>query len=484
MNVIISSEREDIVMKRKNFKTIFGIAVTALAMTGCSTSDISDALNTPINSESAASSKITAEEKYGEEDKINTTTTIEADEQALASSIDVASTTTLLDISDLFSDRDIEQEADITDAMYITLTSGEDINLTEEGVYVISGTATDSTIVVEAEDTAKVQLVLDSVSITNTDFPAIYIKSADKVFITTTDSDNTLKVTGTFTTDEDTNTDAVIFSKDDVVVNGVGSLTIESTGNGISGKDDVKLTGGTVNITAAEDAVEANDSIRIYTGTYNITSGKDAFHAENDEDYSVGYVYIYDGTFNIDAADDGIQATTVTVIDGGTFDISAAEGIEGTYVQINSGTINIEASDDGINASSKSTDYDIVVEINGGDISINMGSGDTDAIDSNGYIYINGGTIDITASSAFDYVSGAELNGGTVTVNGETITQITSSMMGGGMMQGGGAGGPGSTNSQGEMNAQGGQGQQPSGNMGGQPAQVGPGGGMGGGKMR
>ncbi len=465
-------------MKRNNLIAILGAAMASLIiLTGCSANEVVEALNTPIDS--TTTTNTTSENGSDQTQELESgnmpenTTNIENEEQALASSVDVASSSTILDTSDLFSERDIEQEADTSEATSITLTSGEDVTITEEGVYVISGTSTETTIIVEADDTAKVQLVLDGVSITNSDSPVIYVKSADKVFVTTTDSVNTLKVTGTFIADGTTNTDAVIFSKDDIVINGTGTLNIESTANGISGKDDVKLTGGTLNVTASEDAIEANDSIRIYDGTYNITAGKDAFHAENDEDYSVGYVYIHDGTFNIDAGDDGIQATTVMVIDGGTYDISAAEGIEGTYVQINDGTISISASDDGINASSKSSYYDIVIEINGGDITINMGSGDTDAIDSNGYIYINGGTINITATSAFDYISGAELNGGTVTVNGETITQITSSMMGGGMMGGGMGsqqGGPG--NQSGTTNPNGQQGI---------PQQGGPqGGGMGG----
>lgn len=88
---------------------------------------------------------------------------------------------------------------------------------------------------------------------------------------------------------------------------------------------------------------------------------------------------------------------------------------------------------------------DCLVEINGGTLNITMGQGDTDAIDSNGYIKINGGTITISAQSPFDYELGGELNGGTVTVNGQQVTQITGSMMGGGGMGGqqpGAMGGP------------------------------------------
>ena len=112
-------------------------------------------------------------------------------------------------------------------------------------------------------------------------------------------------------------------------------------------------------------------------------------------------------------------------------------------MQINGGTINISASDDGINASNKSSAYDVIIEFNGGYTTIVMGQGDTDGVDANGSIYVNGGTIDVTAQmSSFDYDGSAQFNGGTIIVNGEEVSEIPVSMMGGGMMGGrGGMGG-------------------------------------------
>ena len=116
--------------------------------------------------------------------------------------------------------------------------------------------------------------------------------------------------------------------------------------------------------------------------------------------------------------------------------------MEATCVLINDGTVSITASDDGINASAKSNAYDTVIEINGGELNVAVGQGDTDAIDSNGSIYVNGGTINITAQmSSFDYDKTAEYNGGTIIINGTQVDSIPQSMMGGGMrggnMQGG-----------------------------------------------
>ena len=373
----------------------------------------------------------------------SSTSSTASSSQVSAQTLSKASTeasNTSSDSSSVFTDRDLTQTADTSNAKKLTLSDGKDVTITEAGVYIISGTAKDVSIIVDAADDAKVQLVLENANITNADSPCIYVKNADKVFVTTASgSENTLTVSGSFTADGDTNTDAVIFSKDDIVLNGEGKLNISSTDNGISGKDDIKITGGTIIISCTADAVEANDSISVADGNITINTQKDGFHAENDEDNTQGSIYISSGTFDITAGSDGIQATTTLVIDGGTFNISSAEGLEATNVTINDGSITISASDDGINASRKSTAQSVCVTINGGNIKITMGQGDTDGIDSNGDLYITGGTVDITGQSTCDYDGKAEKTGGTLIINGQETDTIPNQMMGGR----GGMGGPG-----------------------------------------
>ena len=351
----------------------------------------------------------------------------------------------ILDSAELFSSRDLNQSADLSEAAYYTLSDGEDIHITAEGVYVLSGSAADVTVYVDAGKEDKVEIVLDGVTVTNAGFPVIYARTADKLFVTVS-ADSALSVTGSFASDGDTNTDGVIFSRCDLVVSGTAALTISSTDNGIVGKDDVKVTGGVIDITAASKAIEANDSIRIADGALTLTAGTDGLHAENDDDDALGYIYIGGGTISILAGDDGIHAVSVVQIDGGDIAVRAAEGIEGTYIQINSGVIGIQATDDGINAAQKSGSYTATLEINDGEITVTMGSGDTDGIDSNGNIIVNGGTINVTGSSTFDCDGTAQYNGGTIIVNGQQIDYIPNQMMGGrggmgGNMGNGGMGG-------------------------------------------
>ena len=207
--------------------------------------------------------------------------------------------------------------------------SGNIITISKEGTYVLSGALSEGQIVVDA-DSAKVQLVLDNVDITCATSAAIYIKSADKTFITLAEgSENILMNTAEYEAIDDNNIDAVIFSKDDLTLNGKGTLTINSEyGHGIVSKDDLKLVSGTCNITAKNHALSGKDSVRIAAGTYNLTSGKDGIHSENADDDEKGFVYIASGDFTIESTGDGIDASYVVQIDDGDLEITAGGGAE------------------------------------------------------------------------------------------------------------------------------------------------------------
>ena len=272
-----------------------------------------------------------------------------------------------------------------------------------------------------------------------------------------------------------------IVSKDDLTITS-GTYKIDVAGQGLRGKDCVKIADGTFDISSGKDAIKSDNSedtsrgyIYIDGGTFNINSNADGIYAYTllqieDGDFTINTntsntadsykglkaesdivinggsfeiitvddgihsnnnILITNGNFTINSSDDAIHGDGKVEIDNGTYIISAREGIEATYVLINDGDININGIDDGINAGQKVNDYTPTIEINGGNITVVMAQGDTDAIDSNGYIYVNGGTIDISGQSAFDYDVGAEYNGGTIIVNGTQVNEITSQMMGG-----------------------------------------------------
>ena len=269
-----------------------------------------------------------------------------------------------------------------SDCSTVTVT-GSRITITETGSYHVSGSLSSGQLRVETDSDSKVRLILNGVSITNPDSAAIYVVSADKVVLRLADgSSNTLTTAGSFVQTDENNVDAVVFSKDDLTVSGGGSLTVyTSDGHGIVSKDDLKIKGGNLSVTAGRKALSANDTLTVEDGILSLNAG--------------------------------------------------TEGMEATYVLLNGGSVSIQAGDDGINATWNSDTLSPGVEINGGSISIAMGPGDTDGIDSNGSLIITGGSIDITGSSSFDCDGQVSFTGGTVIVNGQQVDTIPSQMMGG-----------------------------------------------------
>ncbi len=241
----------------------------------------------------------------------------------------------------LFTDRDSKTDYDESDAIKIELNgssaktsdnsveiSGSTVTITKDATHIISGTLSDGMIIVDAPDTAKLQLVLNGVDITSKTSAPLYIKQADKVFVTLV-GNNTLTSGDSFTAIDDNNIDGTVFSKQDLTFNGNGSLSVSSpAGHGIVGKDDLVFVGGTYVITSAAHGIQANDSVRISSADISADTGKDGIHAENSKDTTKGFVYINTATVKIESESDGISSSSYIRIDDGNFEISAGGGYE------------------------------------------------------------------------------------------------------------------------------------------------------------
>lgn len=377
--------------------------------------------------------------------------------------IEVQSITGTFSSTDMFTERDLAGTYEESGAVYVTLSDdgitgetdgvvidGQMVTITAEGTYIFSGTLSEGQIVVDA-DNAKVQIVFDNVDITCASSAAVYVKSAEKVFVTLAEgSQNTLRNTDEYVAIDDNNIDAVIFAKSDLTLNGTGSLTIISAeGHGIVSKDDLKITGGTYDITAAGHALSGKDSVRIADGTFILTAEKDGIHAENADDEEKGYIYIADGDFTITSDGDGMDASNIVQIEDGTFDITAGGGaanslkthesdmpgggmsqnIErpdgenmpqdtttdesgtstkgikaGGGMYLNGGTYQIDSADDSIHSNANITIADGTYTLATGD----------DGVHADDALTVNGGTITVTESYE-------GLEGLTVTINDGTI---------------------------------------------------------------
>ena len=366
------------------------------------------------------------------------------------------------DTAEYYSDWDISGTYDQAEATVITLSGSsatvsggnssavnvadQTVTISAGGVYVLSGDYTGQ-IIVEAEDTAKVQLVLNGVKLENQTSACIFVKTADKVFLTLADNSvNTVTTGDAFVlADGEDEPDAAIFSKEDLTINGTGTLQV-STGyqDGIVSKDDLKICGGTIVVEAEDDGIRGRDSVRILYGNITIsTASGHGLKSNNDEETDRGYIrvdggsitinsgkdginavndiQINAGTLQIDCADDGIHSDMGLMINGGTVQINSSyEGIEGETITINDGQISLVSSDDGANTGS-------YFQMNGGSLTL-VSNGD--GLDSNGSLFINGGEV---------YVNGPVSGGngsidigdwaGTAVISGGTIITAGSSDM-------------------------------------------------------
>lgn len=374
-----------------------------------------------------------------------------------------------------FTDRDKSSEYDESSAVKITLNgssavvsgsevniSGSTVTITSAGTYIISGSLSDGQIVIAASDSDKVQLVLNNAEINCNTSAAVYVKSADKVFVTLpAGTTNSLGGGTEYVQTDDNTVDGVIFSKSDLTLNGTGTLNIDADyRHGIVTKDTLCITGGTYVIDAVKTCLAGKDGIKILDGSFTLTAGSKGLNSGNDDDAREGSIYIAGGTFTIKSEDDSIHADGSCIIAGGTYTIAAGddgihanydtvitdgsititdsyEGIEGRRITVSGGTINLTASDDGINAATGgSSDEQRMpggqqpqeMRMPGGQKPSGMdmdnkgqAPASRSASDDDVYIKITGGTITVNAGGdGIDSNGNLYITGGAVYVAGPT----------------------------------------------------------------
>ena len=316
-------------------------------------------------------------------------------------------------------------------------TSGSTVTISSAGTYAVSGKLDDGQIVIEAGKDDIVKLVLDNATVNSTKTSAIYSSQCEKTIILLPKGSKNEINGGTAESDGSDDPDAAIYSKNDLTISGEGELKVNgSAKNGITSKDTLKITGGSINVSAENNGITGKDDLHIQNSSISVdTKSGDGLKSNNSEK---GNIYIESSEINITAANDGIQAENDLTVNSGTISITtgggAAENKKASYqgfmqkqqessedtesmkglkagstITVATGTINIDSYDDSIHSNGdvkigggiiniKSGDdgihADKTLTILDGNITVNQSYEGLEADD----ITISGGTVDVTAS--------------------------------------------------------------------------------------
>ena len=398
-------------MKRKIAVIFLALVIASFSLTGCSESSSE-------GSQSAAASSEQSQQTSQTEQSSQTATTADGEEY--------------------FAEGDLRDVSNEEPNAVITLSgsegtisdttrgsSGSDVTISSKGVYQVTGSSENVSIIINDEKkSGNIYLVLDEVSMTNSEKPCIIVEKSEKVIVVCkSSSESTLIYT---CEDNSDGLDGAIYAEDDLTISGSGEMHIESAQHGIVCKDDFKFLDSNVSVDADSIGIKAGDSVRIGSGSLVVNSEHDGIRVENKDGTS--FFYIADGASaevnagydGVDVGTSGADFTGYVLLDGGTVDITAGCGSDNSKssetsqkglkcdgdIIVGNVAMTISSPDDSVHSKGS-------VTVSDGNMSL---SSSDDGITASGDLTIKSGTVSVTKSYEGLEASSVTIEGGTVSV--------------------------------------------------------------------
>lgn len=178
---------------------------------------------------------------------------------------------------------------------------GRECKLVEGGNYSLEGKL-DGTLIIDTH-ASDIHIYLNNASIVSQGGPAIIVRSAPKVVITSLeDTTNSISDNGDYRLYQDYT--ACIYSDSSLTINGKGEININGYyKNAIESKDVIKIIGGNLTLKSKQSAIHANDGIHIAGGNISISSEKQGLVTEKKGEGGKGNIMVSAGEMDIVAGE-------------------------------------------------------------------------------------------------------------------------------------------------------------------------------------
>ena len=305
---------------------------------------------------------------------------------------------------------------------------GSTVTIKKGGVDVLSGTSEDGRITVDANG-EEVTLILNGLNLTSKSSSPLYVYKSSKTTVYLESGTNNTLTDGSsydfsdsYSSKENEESNAALYSKSDLVIAGSGKLTVNANyNNAITSKDTLEIFSSEITVNAKNHGINGKDYLKVKNAVLNVTSGGDAVRSTNDKDENLGYIALLDTDITVKSAEDGIQAETLLGISGGKINIisgggsgakadsdTSSKGIKaGSTLLIKDGEFTLDCCDDAVHSNGD-------VSITGGTFKISTGD---DGVHSDSKLSVSGGNI--TVEKSYEGLEGAqiEISGGEINVN-------------------------------------------------------------------
>ncbi|MDD6800477.1 MAG: carbohydrate-binding domain-containing protein [Firmicutes bacterium] len=408
-------------MTKKSALILITAAVAAYMLGSCAAPKVPDKNDASDSASSVSTGKETSGEISGEETKISEEIEI-SDEiingifetQTEKPDTEGAVTINLSDCTDK-----IEADGIKASAGLILINKG--------GSYIFSGKSDNVRIVVNAPKET-VMLIFDGAEISCPDNCPVYIYKSEKTVlylnentVNTVSDGSQYSFSDDYSSAEEEEPNACIYSKSDLVIFGGGTLVVNASfKNGITGKDTLQIESSQIVVNSKNHGINGKDYLAAKDASISVNCGGDALRSTGNSEGTLGYIVLENCSLSFESGEDGIHANTWLKMSGGTCGITSgggsgmkvgsdvsAKGIKaGGLISISSGIYQLNCSDDAVHSNES-------VLITGGEFEISSGD---DGIHADKNVCVEAGTIVI--NKCYEGIEGSviEISGGEISI--------------------------------------------------------------------